>query len=417
MLNSKTTALRTGAAFLCMLVITACMVIEGDRHHFETEEEENENWYHNISRDSWAWQGADPEVIERVLARIASSKNARRDPNLLDSVKDYGPGHWVFEWETAGDQVLDFARKAEQTGETARARKLFFEASSYYTTASYPHLKNDALAMRALNKARLSYQAGGRLLEVPLQTVRIRHGQHAFNAYLHLPKGPGPHPLVVQSMGSDVVKEQALGVFSRHLAPRGIAMLSIDMPGIGESGAFPLTASSDILHVAAVRAMRRHPSVDGDRIAVMGASFGGHPAARILFRKELSLAGSVSICGPLDSAFLMEEDDYAKLPEMTLDAVKDRLGFSKEVAWEQFSERFRSFSLAQQGIYGQSAETPLLVVTTHADPVAPLSDLKPLVQAARNSHTVILYEQGHCPDKDVRYAVAADWLTDLFSRL
>lgn len=415
MLNLKVTAIRTGGAFLCMLAITACMFINDNGHRFESEEEENENWYHNISRDSWAWQGADPAVIERVMATIAGSKNTRRDPDLLDSVKDYGPGHWVYEWEAAGDQVQDFARKAEQSGDTARARKLFFEAAAYYTTASYPHLKNDAQAMRALNKARLSYQAGGRLLEVPLQTVRIRHGQKSFNAYLHLPAGPGPHPLVVQTMGSDIVKEQSLGVFSRHLAPRGIAMLSIDMPGIGESGAFPLTASSDILHVAAVRAMRRHPSVDGNRIAVMGASFGGHPAARILFRKDLPLAGSISICGPLDSAFLMEEDDYAKLPEMTLDAVKDRLGLSKEVAWDQFSERMSSFSLAKQGLYDRTVETPFLVVTTHADPVAPLSDLKPLVHAAHNSHTVILYEQGHCPDRDVRYAVAADWLADLFT--
>ena len=409
---------RSHMLFLILMggLMAACFPLGEDHgeYEFETEEEADDHWYHSLPRDSWIWQGAQPQVIAAVLERIGKHEGPRLDPELLDSVRDFGPGHWVFEWQQAGQSVERQAKSLEASGKSDLAREHYLEASAYYTIASYPHLKSDSRAMAALDQGRKSYQAAGRYFQSPLQVLDIPHDGKEFRAYLHLPQGEGPFPLVVKSMGSDIVKEQAYPVFSKYLAPKGIAMLSLDIPGIGDSGAYKLNGQTDILHAAAAEALARHPRIDPTRIAVMGVSFGGHSAVRVAFRRDLGLAAAVSICGPLSTVFVQEEDEYEELPRMTTDAVKDRMGLPSTISWTEFAGALPQFSLEAQGLFAQKTQVPILIISTHADPVAPLGDLKPLFKAAPNSRKIILHEPGHCPDRDVRYSLAAAWLADEF---
>lgn len=57
-------------------------------------------------------------------------------------------------------------------------------------------------------------------------------------------------------------------------------------------------------------------------------------------------------------------------------------------------------------------KTPLLVLTTNRDPVAPLEDIDLLTARAENARVILFDEPGHCPDRDARDAIAASWIAD-----
>ena len=59
-------------------------------------------------------------------------------------------------------------------------------------------------------------------------------------------------------------------------------------------------------------------------IFVVGGSFGGNAAARAFYRLEV--AGVVSMCAPLHTAFQYPPDALDGLPKLTIDGVKSRFG-------------------------------------------------------------------------------------------
>jgi dipeptidyl aminopeptidase/acylaminoacyl peptidase len=101
-------------------------------------------------------------------------------------------------------------------------------------------------------------------------------------ATLFLPPGKGPHPAVVWVHASGpATRLDGTAPLVRELAGSGIAVLSYDKRGTGESegkccpgddGQFNLLAA-DV--AGAVSALRRRPEIDADRIGLLGASQAG----------------------------------------------------------------------------------------------------------------------------------------------
>jgi len=373
-----------------------------------------ERWYHVNEFD-----GPDAAVIRAVYERIEKIDGPRRDPKRLDTIVAYGPGHWVFEWEKEGEDALARARAAQAAGDKAAAENAYFQAARLFAIGSSPHLRSDAHAMRALDKARVAYRAAAALSPGQFRVLSIPHEGKSFEAYLHLPPGKGPFPVLVASNGSDFVKEQGGGALIRgELDRRDIALLVLDLPGIGGSGAYNLTPESEALHVAAIAFIRKDPAVDPNRVAVMGSSFGGHAAARLLFHPELRLAGVIAACGPLHTGFSLPARAYDRLPPLTMDGVRDRVGVAIGSPAADLAAKLRPFSLKTNPPAAAATgkmSTPLLILATDDDPVAPLADLPLLQGAASSVTTFISHEQGHCPNPSFAHPAAAAWLTDVFA--
>ncbi len=96
-----------------------------------------------------------------------------------------------------------------------------------------------------------------------------------------------PAVLMLNKAADDRTVYEALAV---HLANKGVASLRLDLRGHGESinlGRFvpyerspdPLIWDSEVDVAAAQRYLRAHPQIDGDRIAVLGASYSGEEMA------------------------------------------------------------------------------------------------------------------------------------------
>ena len=114
---------------------------------------------------------------------------------------------------------------------------------------------------------------------------------------LHLPSGTGPFPAVVVGGPMTSVKEQVTGVYARAFAERGIAALSIDHRGYGESSGAPRQYEHCGRKVedlrAAVQALAGHPKVDASRMGLagvcLGAGYAAHASLGLPLVKALGL--------------------------------------------------------------------------------------------------------------------------------
>ena len=367
-----------------------------------------DEWYHVIEPG----QGPEWQIAPAVYARIAKADGRRSDPERLDTIIANGPGNWTWEWVSEGEKLSDRAKSAAAAGDGALAAKLYLDAARLFTIASSPHVRSNANAMAALAKARKAYRLAQAYIPGTFSVLAIPYEGRTFEAYLHLPQGQGPFPVVVSSNGSDVVKEQVGAGLAAELAMRGIAVLAIDMPGLGGSGAYDLTPDSDKLHHAAIDYLVAHPElgIDPRRIGAMGISFGGNAAARLFLRADPRVAGVVAACAPLNSSFNLPPQAYDQLPPLTIDGVRDRIGLSPAVPVTELAAALAGFSIETNPSGGDDKiATPLLVLATDADPVAPLDEVPLLTAHASDADVIVSYEPGHCPSEYVTASMAAAW--------
>lgn len=108
-----------------------------------------------------------------------------------------------------------------------------------------------------------------------------RYGPHRSQVVeLHIPAGPGPHPVVVVLHGGHWQTRWGKLVtrpISRDLAARGWAAWNLEYRRLGEGGGWPETfddVANGIDHLAALE----DPRLDLERVTVMGHSAGGQLA-------------------------------------------------------------------------------------------------------------------------------------------
>jgi len=369
------------------------------------------DWYHPLEVDEWVSLGADQGVVDAILSRIAEAEGPRQDDEMPDTLLNAGPGHWITEWTMAGAEAFLAAQSApDPSAAFASARA----AVVYYHLASAPHT-NDPMQREALDLAGQAYMFAADLSGYDVQEMQLQHENKSFGAYVHLPQGDAPFPVVVVSNGSDQSKEMLFGYFDEFLAEDGIAMITIDIPGMGDSAAFDiLDGNTEKLHLAAAQWAGQQPMFDKENVFVQGGSFGGNSAAGAFIASEdYNLAGVISECAPLDAPFQMPAEVYEMLPAFTIDGVRARVGLEAGSDVNIFADRVRATALSARALMeGHSVSTPLLVISTTEDPVAPLDDLDLFTKQATNLTRVVLDEEGHCPDSVSSDLIAAHWISN-----
>ena len=94
------------------------------------------------------------------------------------------------------------------------------------------------------------YEAAAEHLPYTLKelTLPISDGG-TLTGFLHMPTvGIAPFPAVLMCSGPDTFQSDYYRLFRDYLAPKGIAMLTIDMPSIGSSSRWKLTQDTSYLH-------------------------------------------------------------------------------------------------------------------------------------------------------------------------
>ena len=139
-------------------------------------------------------------------------------------------------------------------------------------------------------KAVEAFREYGKLLDPPVETVRIPFEGKEIVGYLRLPHGVTRAPVVVSIGGLDEFKEYGVEHGSTALTGAGLGSLGLDMPGTGEA-AVPMEVGSERMIGAVITYLGTRTEVDPQRIAVMGASAGGYGRRLRLYRAPAPARG------------------------------------------------------------------------------------------------------------------------------
>src|SRR5579859_8073426 len=206
---------------------------------------------------------------------------------------------WLPAWRANGDMHAGLARAAEEAGRSVTAGEAWNRAALSYHFGKFVWFVDldryrDAttLAVAALRNAHRHLDPSATRLEIP-------YGAATLAANLRRPHGVARPPLVLLLPGLDSTKEEFLRWENVFLA-RGLATLSLDGPGQGESGLSTRIEPRYELAVSVVLdVLETRGDLDLDRIGAAGVSLGGYYAPRAA-AYEKRLRAVVGISGAFD---------------------------------------------------------------------------------------------------------------------
>ena len=330
------------------------------------------------------------------------------------------PHAWSEEWSALAARLERAADAAEAESNRASAGNLYLRAGMYYFTAErfiVPGPEKREMGRKAIDcqtKGILRRYPGVERVEVPYENVTLPA------LFMKSSAATGRAPTMVAFDGLDNCKEMSVLFNGLEFAARGWHTLAIDGPGQGESLRLrDIKARHDYeaAGTAAYDWVAARPEVDANRVAVMGYSFGGYYAPRIVaFEKRY--------CACV--AFGAMHWNMAEWVEGIRRAVETDARTSAQshfqVPWafgakglDEAVEMARRYNLA--GVAGR-IECPLLVMHGENDRIVPLDSAKKLFDAAgskRKHLKIFTAAEGaaeHCQVDNRQFGVdyIADWL-------
>lgn len=381
---------------------------------------EEVEFYRDIRPNHWMWNGADPLTVDNILARVAATGDGSSPPDLPGEA---GASVWLEEFSRAGDQLRSLAEAQEALGLTGAAAELYMRASANYTLAKYPLIDptdaETAAYAASLDTLHRAYELRGYTVE----PIEVPFEGGVADGHILYPAGTAPEagwPLLIASNGLDVNQGEFFS-FAEMVADRGIAFLMYDIAGTGTNAEFPLTPSFEAIPAAFAEAVPTTAPIDGDRIAIMGVSFGGNAAVKLAHTRPDLFAAAVNVCGPLHAAFAgVTVESFGEVGLMYRVGLFDRTGFPQTDVPGMVAY-LRGFSLIEQGVVGPGiapTDVPILSVNARDDYVAPTFDMDLANSSTTDGTLIYSGENDHCPQD--RYTVMpqiADWVQDRLSRV
>lgn len=255
-------------------------------------------------------------------------------------------------------------REAEAKGNLLTARNEYHRAAKCYARGQWA-VFDDGEQKRALHGKCIECYA--KVLEynpTPIEKVEIAYADGKLFGYLHLPRGAGPHPCVLFCPGLDMIKEDFPNVELNILIERGMAVLSLDGPGHGESRLnggqrwqIPAMCQDNYggAATAAIDHLESRSEIDADRIGVFGISQGSYwgPVMCAADRRLKACAGLMGafyeqgfdLGQPSFKENLMymtgaesEEEVDEIIPYITVDGLEDKLHCALLMLHGEFDE-------------------------------------------------------------------------------
>jgi pimeloyl-ACP methyl ester carboxylesterase len=153
-------------------------------------------------------------------------------------------------------------------------------------------------------------------------------GRDQCAAWLTLPDGPGPHPVVVLVHGGGATHEMMLSQYEKWFSEAGLAVVAFDFRHLGESGGRPRQLVSQRRYAtdvdSALAFVRSRPELDADRVALWGTSFGAsHVLAAAARHPELTAA--VVQCPVFSGRAVVAKAGVRHLARFTVPVISDLL--------------------------------------------------------------------------------------------
>jgi len=348
---------------------------------------------------------------ERTLEQLKVEVQSRVDHNAypldelkpeevreaLVHLKSLDRDEWAATWCTLGDRYMAKAN-GELTSSPEQADKDFVQAWRYYSAGRFP-VPDSAGKQRAYESALQAYLSHGRLLDPPLEVVRIPFEGKEIIGYVQMPKGVKAAPLVVVIGGLDSRKED-MAERVRPMLASGVGYLALDPPGAGEA---PIKASpgAERMLVRAVDYALERPDVAKGRVAIYGASLGGFWVTILAAAEYNRVRGVVAHSPPVHYTF--QRANTMAVPsnrEYLMDYLGAQLFTYQGVTdLETLAEMREKMSLKTRGILDQPM-APLLVIAGALDTQTPISEIQLLETSGQTPKEFWVNPQGRHMGRD-----------------
>jgi dienelactone hydrolase len=352
--------------------------------------------------DHWAPRfvqaGVDPNDFARTTSRI----------EVWDE--------WLDAWCDNADTHAGLGEEAAAEGRSLTAGEAWARATVAYHFAKFVWVVDPERSRAAAEKAVAAMSKVHEYLDPDAERIEVPFDGGRVVGNLRRPAG-GEHrgapgsagrlrqarpALVLLVPGLDSTKEEFFKLENVFL-DRGMATLSMDGPGQGESGyELPIRADYDVAVTAVLDAIADRTDVDLDRVGLLGVSLGGYYAPRAL-AFEPRLKAGVGLSGPY-----MFGDIWDDFPPQTRETF-----VAKSFARDDDEGRARAMELDLSGV-AERIRQPYLGITGKLDRLIPWEQSERVAREAQNG-TFLLHEDGNHGCANVPYKtrpVAADWLRE-----
>lgn len=309
---------------------------------------------------------------------------------------------WYAAWMGLGRKHETLAGEAAERGQTLTAGEAYYRAAVAYHFAVFCWVSNleeytagHAKRVECYANALSALDPPGERVEFPLEQIRIP-------AYLRKPRGIARPPVALFLSGLDSTKEEH-ATFERFFLHRGLATLTLDGPGQGETWFhMKMRVDFEVTAAAAIDYLLSRADVDGTRVGVCGVSLGGYLASRCAaFEPRL---GAVACCGGLHSL-----DDRPLATEFHLRRWLHIWG-----ATDEADVRAKSKGATLVGA-AKNIRAPLLVVHSEKDNLIPPSDPYRTYEQASGPKRWVCYPEGNHVCNNIVYKyrpLVADFMAE-----
>ncbi|HYA30999.1 MAG TPA: alpha/beta fold hydrolase [Acidobacteriota bacterium] len=342
---------------------------------------------------------SEPRTIAEVKDDIRSRVGQRapflhadrgESEEALAQMPNFEGETWAAAWNHLGARWEDTARVAERAGDGAQAKAAFLKSYGYYGIARHP-FPSTAGKRYGYQKTREMFLAASKYFDIPVECVSIPFKDKAIVGHLRLPKKL-PAPMIMHWGGIDNWKEERHS-FGESFVKEGWGCFIIDSPGTGEC---PMLAGPDAhqIHTTVLEYLLTRPEVDRAKIAVVGASFGGHWSTKLAHIVPDKLRAAVNWGGGVHYFFQPEWQARSRHADSYLfDLIEARANLFGKKTFDELCAVMPTLSLLDQGWLDKPC-APLLIVNGKEDKQVPLDDFYLLLEHG-NPKTIRLFAGGH----------------------
>jgi dienelactone hydrolase len=316
-----------------------------------------------------------------------------------------GVEHWE-EWHAAwcrnGDMHAGLAEEAAAAGHRRSAGEAWARATLGYHFAKFVWMVDRELSRAAADRAVAAMAKTYEFLDPAAERIEVPLDGGRVVGNLRRPAGDSNPPLVLLVPGLDSTKEEFFRLENVFL-DRGMATLSMDGPGQGESGyELPIRPDYDVAVAAVLDSLEGRTDIDLERVGLLGVSLGGYYAPRVLAFEPRVKAG-VGLSGPYRFS-----DIWDDVPPQTRETF-----VVKSFASDEEEGRAKASELDLNGV-AERIQQPYLAITGKLDRLIPWEQTERAAREAPNG-AFLLHEDGNHGCANVPYKtrpVAADWLRE-----
>ncbi len=372
----------------------------------------NYRWSHGllIGLNMAPWGGAEIGEVNRIGLRL---KDCVGDDNA-----------WFREWVREARAVEDRGRERVAAGFGTSGARYLQRASAYYHVGERFLQPKSREGLDAYMRGVSCLRDAAQYIKRPrLEHVEIPYGDTGLPAiFVHAEPANrnGRMPAMVFFDGLDVTKEIQYFKGVADLAARGIACLSVDGPGNGESIRFRrLYLRPDTEHYATpvFDYLASRPGVDPNRIGVMAISLGGYYAPRAAaFEKRFACCIAWGAQWDYQKIWLDRFERLARADTPSLSVAHQHIAWVLNAkSQEEVLKKLEPFKL--DGVV-QMISCPFLMLHGEGDEQIPLPEARKCfdaVGAKQKTFKLFTREEGgyhHCQidNQSICSAYMWDWL-------